>query len=114
MKEYIKLIEKLYPDSDALSVNEKYKILDKVLSETKILRIGSGIFAFIAGALIAGLAFGLVKFSPQEPLAYVMQGSIGAGLAYFCYSTSQKILLTKYIKNKYVNFNKASHQTNCE
>jgi hypothetical protein len=114
MKEYLKLIEKLHPDSDALSVIEKYKILDSVLSETKLARIGFGIFAFILGALFSGLAFGLLKFSPQEPLEYVLQGSISSGLAYLCYFASQKIVLTKHIKKRYASFNNALHQTNCK
>ena len=114
MKEYLKLIERLHPDSDALSVNEKYKILDNVLSETKIARIGFGIFAFMLGTLFAGLVFGLLKFSPQEPLAYVVQGSISFGLAYFCYLTTQKIILTKHINKRYASFNKALHPTNCK
>ena len=104
MKEYIRLIEKLHPDSDVLSVNEKYKILSRVLAETKSFRIGIGIFAFTAGAVIAGLAFAFFKFLPQEPLGHIIKGSIASGLAFLCYLASQKIILSKYIRKMYSKF----------
>lgn len=104
MKEYIGLIEKLHPDSDVLSINEKYKILRRVLAETKSLRIGVGIFAFLAGAVIAGLAFAFLKISPQEPFEYILKGSIGSGLAFICYFVSQKIILRKHIQKMYAKF----------
>ncbi|MDR7092109.1 hypothetical protein [Cellvibrio fibrivorans] len=104
MKEYIRLIERLHPDSDVLSINEKYKILAGVLAETKRLRITVGIFAFITGAVIAGLAFTVLKVSLQEPLVYIVKGSIASALAFLSYFVSQRIILEKHLMKRYTKF----------
>lgn len=104
MKEYIRLIERLHPDSDVLSVNEKNKILDGVLAETKSLRLAACIFAFITGAVIAGFAFAAIKVSMPEPLVYLVKGSITFALAFLSYSFSQRIILGKHILKRYAKF----------
>lgn len=104
MKEYIRLIERLHPDSDALSINEKYKMLTGVLAETKSIRITVGIFAFITGAVIAGLAFTFLKVSLQEPLVYIVKGSIASALAFLSYFASQKIIIGKHLMKRYAKF----------
>lgn len=101
MKEYIRLIGRLHPDSDVLSINEKYKILDGVLAETKSIRLVAGIFAFITGAVIAGLAFAVFNISMPEPLIYIVKGSFSFALAFFGYCVSQRIILGKHITKRY-------------
>jgi len=101
MKEHIRLIERLHPDSDTLSIQEKYKILDSVLAETKRLRIVTAIVVFIGTAVVAGLVFAALQIPLEEPFSHAVKGIIAYTLVSLNYKVSKKAILGRYISKKY-------------